>query len=278
MASEEECPPCEAGAPMWMVTYGDMVTLLLCLFVMLFTTGEATPQEIQIILSAFSNSLGFFTGGQTLSKGRMEEMGMNLETLPSQTQGKNLSKSKKQARSIFVPEIKAKKVRVTEDERGLVVSLIGADYFAPGSAIPTKELERVLKKASGLITGVGKFTRIEGHASRGEDQMLAGQDVSSRSERIYANSWDLSGTRANNVIVFLIGQGVRPDWMQGVSYGSFRPLVDVGESGTPEASAHNRRIDIVIMTHKNPDRLKDESRNKLPKTRLPGNENLIPDT
>ena len=278
MAVKEECPPCEVGAPAWMVTYGDMVTLLLCLFVMLFTTGEATPQEIQIILSAFSNSLGFFTGGQTLSKGRMEEMGMNLETLPSQTQGRSLSRAKKQARSVFVPEIKAKKVRVTEDERGLVVALIGADYFAPGSAIPTQELEEVLKKAAGLITGIGKFTRIEGHASSGEDQLLLGQDVSQRGERIYDNTWDLSGSRANNVIVFLIGQGVRPDWLQGASYGSFRPLVDVGDSGTPEAAAHNRRIDIVIMTHKNPEREEAESGNRLPATRLPGNENLIPDT
>jgi chemotaxis protein MotB len=260
-----------------MVTYGDMVTLLLCLFVMLFTTGEATPQEIQIILSAFSNSLGFFTGGQTLSKGRMEEMGMNMETLPSQTQGRSLSRAKKQARSVFVPEIKAKKVRVTEDERGLVVSLIGADYFAPGSAIPSPQLEKVLKKAAGLIDSIGKFTRIEGHASKGEEQHLAGEEGRRGGERLYENSWDLAGARSNNVAVFLMGQGVKPSWLQTVSYGSFRPLVDSGDTGTPEAAAHNRRIDIVIMTHKGSARSADESGHGLPKSRLPGSENLVPE-
>ncbi|MCB1173553.1 MAG: flagellar motor protein MotB [Leptospiraceae bacterium] len=278
MASEEECPPCEVGAPAWMVTYGDMVTLLLCLFVMLFTTGKATPQEIQIILSAFSNSLGFFTGGQTLSKGRMEEMGMNLESLPSQTQGRSLSRAKKQARSVFVPEIKAKKVRVTEDERGLVVSLVGVDYFAPGSALPTAELEKVLVKASGLIRSIGKFTRIEGHTSKDEDQYLGGTGHAAQGERAYEHSWDLAGARSNNVAVFLIGQGVAPEWLQTVSYGSWRPLVDVGDTGTPEAAAHNRRIDIVIMTHKDTSRDTDESGRGLPDSRLPGSENLIPDT
>lgn len=275
---QEECPPCEAGAPLWMVTYGDMVTLLLCLFVMLFTTGKATPQEVQIILSAFSNSLGFFTGGQTLSKGRMEEMGMNLESLPSQTQGRSLSRAKKQARSVFKPEIKSRKVRITEDERGLVISLVGAEYFQPGSSLLTSEIEGVLDKAAGLINRLDKFVRIEGHSSKGEDQSIVGQGSAARAERVYANSWDLAGARSINTSVYLMNQGVRPDWLQAVSYGSYRPMVDQHSQGTPEAAAHNRRIDIVIMTYKNPARRKDEASFQLPENRLPGSENLIPDT
>lgn len=276
MAKKEECPPCEEGAPLWMVTYGDMVTLLLCLFVMLFTTGKATPQEVQIILSAFNNSLGFFTGGQTLSRGRMEEMGMNLETLPSQTQGRSLSNARRQAKSIFEPEIKTKRVRITEDERGLVISLVGADFFQPGSARLTPAVREVLRKASGLISDLGNFVRIEGYAATGEEEILQGASSSS-DERLYENSWDLAGARAINSSVYLANQGVPADWLQAVSYGSYRPLAEVGDTGTPEGDAHNRRVDIVILTYKQTARESDESGYRLPETRLPGAETTIPD-
>ncbi len=260
-----------------MVTYGDMVTLLLCLFVMLFTTGKATPVEIQLILSAFNNSLGFFTGGQTLSRGRLEEMGMNVESLPSQTTGRSLSRAKQQAQSVFKPEIKAKQVRVTEDERGLVISLISADYFQEGSAILTESAERVLVRVAALTRDLNRFVRVEGHSSRGEDQVLQGSPTSARDERIYANSWDLAGARAVQTATFLSNQGVPPDTIQAVSFGEYRPLAVLEDEGTPEAAAHNRRIDIVLQPLKEAKRGADEPSNRLPDTRVPGSESLVPD-
>ena len=64
--------------------------------------------------------------------------------------------------------------------------------------------------------------------------------------------------------------------MQSVSYGSFRPLAVEGQEGTPEASAFNRRIDIVILPYKNPDRSNRESGFGLPETRIPGSETRLP--
>lgn len=272
MAKKQECPPCDE-IPVWLTTYGDMVTLVLTFFVMLFSTGKATPQEIQLILSAFSNSLGMFEGGQTLSKGRLEEMGMNLESLPSQTSGRSLSNAKAQAKSIFKPEIEARKVRVDEDERGVIISLVGADYFEPGSAIPTPAMEDALAKAAGLIDDLNRYARVEGHASTDEVRLRGGSDE----ERDYSNVWDLAGARSINSLVFMQSKGVRPHLLQSVSYGSYRPLRIEGEDGTPEAKANNRRIDIVILPEKEPDRSREEASEGLPKTRIPGVEYLIPD-
>ena len=278
MASKkQQCPPCEEGAPLWMTTYGDMVTLLLTFFVMIYATGQVDPIEIQIILSAFSNSLGFFDGGQTLSKGRLEEMGMNMESLPSMTTGRSLSQAKKQAQSIFKPEIKSQKVRVTEDERGLVISLMGADYFEPGSALLNPEIQGVLRKASGLLRDLDRFVRIEGNAARGEDAVLTGSGDMGRRERVYMNSWDLAGARSVNVAIFLQDMGVTPALLQAVSYGSYRPLAREGDAGTPEADAHNRRIDLVIMPYKQGSRNQRDSGYRLPETPLPGSEGLIGD-
>lgn len=260
-----------------MTTYGDMVTLLLCLFVMIYATGKVPPTEVRLILSAFANSLGFFEGGQTLSKGKMEEMGMNLESLPSQTMGRSLSTAKKQAQSIFEPEIRSKKIKVKEDERGLVISLVGMDYFQPGSALLTPAIENVLQKSVPLFKSLDKFVRIEGYASSGEDEILIRNRQMGREERAYQNSWDLSAARAINITVFLQNYGVPPDLLQSVGYGSFRPLALEGEPGTPEAAAFNRRVDLVVLPYKAPRRSEKESGNQLPTTRLPGHESLIPD-
>lgn len=263
-------------APRWLITYSDMVTLLLCLFVLLFATGRATPREVQLILSAFRDSLGFFSGGQTLSEGALEEAGLNLENLPSQTSGRFLSRARKLAQSLFVPEVAAKRVRITEDERGVVISLIGADYFLPGSARPTPAVERILEKTSGLAEQLDRYMRVEGHAAVGEESYIAERPDLLRGERRYSNSWDLSAARAVACMNYMQGRGVPPANMQAVAYGAYRPL-DIVAPDTPEAAAHNRRIDIVFLTHKSPSRRPAEPASGLPESRLPLSEYLLED-
>ena len=268
MASKQKCPPCVQKVAEYMLTYGDMVTLLLTFFIMLYTVGKTDAIEMQIILSAFKSTTGFFDGGQTLSKGSLEEMGMNIESLPSQQKGKTLSKAKQEATEIFKPEVQAGKVAISENERGLVISLVGADYFDPGSAILTSSVKVTLKKVAGFMKKLGRFARIEGHSDK--DAVVPGP--SGKDERMYLNNWDLAGARAINATVYLINSGdLDPSWFQAVSFGSYRPMV-VEEPGTPEAKAYNRRVDIVILTEKSTKREPEESHLGLPPSRVPDSE------
>jgi len=270
--AKQKCPECIQKVPEYMLTYGDMVTLLLCFFVMLYTTGKTNFKEMQIILSVFKSATGFFEGGQTLSKGNLEEMGMNIESLPAQTKGRTISKAKNQATQMFKSEIKEGKIKITEDERGLVISLVGADYFNPGSAILLPPTRETLKKVASLIRELDRFVKVEGHSD--EDAVLPGTNEG-KEERSYINNWDLAAARAVNATVFLINSGkLDPSTLQAVSYGSGRPLA-VENEGTPEAKAYNRRIDIVILTEKSTKRKPSESNYRLPKSKLPNTENTI---
>ncbi|MCB1141369.1 MAG: flagellar motor protein MotB [Leptospiraceae bacterium] len=270
--AKQKCPDCIQKVPEYMLTYGDMVTLLLCFFVMLYTTGKTNQKEMQIILSVFKSSTGFFDGGKTLSKGSLEEMGMNIESLPSQTKGKATAKAKNQATQMFKSEIEKGKVRVTEDERGLVISLIGADYFNPASAMLLPPIKETLKKAGGFIKELDRFVKVEGHSD--DQAVLPGTNLG-REEREYINNWDLAAARAVNATVFLINAGkIDPGMMQAVSYGSSRPFA-VELEGSPEARAFNRRIDLVILSEKSYKRKPHESGYKLPDTKLPNTENSV---
>lgn len=266
MSKKQKCPECVQKVAEYMLTYGDMVTLLLCFFILLYTTAKNDARHMQIILSAFQTTTGIFGGGQTMTKGPMEEMGMNIESLPSQTVGKSLSKSKQNATQIFKPEVEAGKVRVSEDERGLVISLVGADYFYPGSAMLTPSIKDTLAKAAGLIKGLERFVRVEGHSDRDSINPIMNPG---REERLYINSWDLAASRAVNATVFMIqAEDIEPSWFQSVSFGSYRPLI-VENEGTPEAKAFNRRIDIVILTERSARRKSNESNFGLPGSRVP---------
>jgi len=238
MARRKKEKPCPKGAPEYMLTYGDMITLLLTFFVFMFTTAEINGRDFRLILSAFRGSLGIFTGGTTLSKGRLEEMGMNLEMLPAQTAGRALSKSFKEAVSMFEPEIATKRVQVREEERGIVISLMNDAYFAPGSAALSPQLRKTLVKVGKLLKRIPTFCRIEGHTDNNPIPITGVREG-------YETNWELAGARAIHVLRYLSEyQGVNPEKMSAVSFGATRPLFP---NDTPEHRSFNRRTDIVIL-------------------------------
>lgn len=248
-----------------MSTYGDFITLLLVFFVALYKPTARSNDEMRLIMSAFKGSMGMFEGGQTFSKGKLEEMGMTVESLPAQEKGSTLSKAMKIATEIFKPEIKSRKVVVQQDERGLVISLVGTDHFAPGSARLTQETRGALIKVGDLLRQLSSFVRIEGHA---DETPVASGPASER----YETNWELASQRSINVLRFLHeNEDVDPAKMSAVSYGRFRPL---SETESPEGRALNRRVDIVILTGKEYKRKYNDG--ILPDSRVPGIEWTTP--
>lgn len=268
MAKQKKCEECPEGAPLWMLTYSDTITLMLTFFVAIFATAKSqqtASAEIRILSSVFGGSLGILEGGNTLSKSKVVEMGLNIQTMPSMETGKSTSKALQMATEVFKPEIKSKTVAVEQQERGIVISLIGSDAFAPGSARLTEQTRKTLSKAGSLIRSLDRFVRIEGHAD--ETPVVAGP----ASER-YDTNWELAGARSINVLRFLHeAENVEPAKISAVSYGKYRELV---KSQTPEARAINRRVDIVILTRSDFDRGYQDS--QLPQTKTSGSEWIFP--
>ena len=232
---QKKCPP--EGAPEWMTTYGDMVTLLLTFFVLMYTTATVDGYKMKLILSAFSG-LGMLDGGNTLQVGKLAELGHTVSSLPSMQKGRALDKARRNAISLFQPETKSKLVRLTEDERGLIISFAADAFFEEGSAEVDIEASReTLRKASVLLNGMPedqKF-RIEGHT----DSLPTDPDGD-----FYSN-WELSSQRAINVLHYLSDFGVNEQQFQVSGMADTVPLVS---NDTPEGRAYNRRVDIVILT------------------------------
>jgi chemotaxis protein MotB len=221
-----------------MQTFTDMTTLLLTFFVLMFTTATVDGQKLKMILAAFQG-LGMFQGGTTLQAGKLAELGNTVMSLPSMQQGRALDEARKQAIALFQPEIRSQKVRVKQDERGLVITLASDTYFESASAEINIENSRdLLQRIARLLKSdavAGRKFRLEGHT----DSIPTGAGSE------WETNWELSTARATNVLHYLVRYGVDEERFQVAGFADTVPLAS---NETPEGRAYNRRVDIVVLS------------------------------
>jgi chemotaxis protein MotB len=133
-------------------------------------------------------------------------------------------------------------------------------YFAPGSAVLTKDLQQTLVKVGKLVRQVNNYVRIEGHTDNNPIPISGVREG-------YETNWELSGARAINVLRFLAEtENVKKERLSAVAFGATRPIYP---NDTPEKRSYNRRVDIVLL-HKQLKQRKKES--NLPDHPLPDEE------
>ena len=228
----------EKPSTAWQGTYGDMITLMLCFFVMLYNPSEIDPTQLATITQSLQmNESESPTGGMSLSSGRLSDLGNMINSLPSMEKGKSLGLAKKKAVSLFAPEIKSSRITVTSDERGLVISLASDNFFDEDSAdLNIDETRETLLKLSEFFNSKelnGRRYRIEGHT-----------DSTPVKNSKFESNWELSSARAMNVLHYLSGLGVDEKNFSVTGYADTRALY---KGDTPEAKAYNRRVDIIIL-------------------------------
>lgn len=231
MGKKEPQKPSKA----WMDTYGDMITLMLCFFVMLYNPSETDPVEMaQLVSSLQTENPG---GGQSSVTGRLADLGNNINSLPSIEKGKSLGLAKKKAVSLFAPDIKSTKITISSDERGLIITLAADSFFAEGSAeLNIEETRESLLRMSQFFTSPemkGRKFRIEGHT-----------DSTQISSEKWPSNWELSTARATNVLHYLSDFGINEKQFSVAGYADTQPR---HLNDTAEGRAANRRVDIIIL-------------------------------
>ncbi|OJF77632.1 MAG: flagellar motor protein MotB [Treponema sp. CETP13] len=219
----------------WLETYGDMITLMLCFFVMLFNPTEVDKVQVAAISVALNGDPN--VGGISLADGTMSDLGNNINSLPSMEKGSNLGPAFKKAISLFSPDLKSNKVSITSDQRGLVITLASDSFFRTGSAeLDIEETRETLLRLSQFLSssdlGNRQF-RIEGHT----DSTPVDPDM-------WPSNWELSSMRAINVLHYLSDFGADEARFSIVGYSNTMPKYS---NDTAEGRAYNRRVDIIIL-------------------------------
>ena len=228
----------EKPSTSWQGTYGDMITLMLCFFVMLYNPSEVDITQLATITQSLQmNETESVSGGLSLSAGRLSDLGNNINSLPSIEKGKSLGLAKKKAVSLFAPDVKSNRITVTSDERGLIITLLSDNFFDEGSAeLNINETRETLLRLSEFFKAPelkDRRFRIEGHTD----------NVPVESDK-YPSNWELSAARAVNVLHYLADYGVEENSFSIAGYADTRPKFS---NDTPEGRAYNRRVDLIIL-------------------------------
>lgn len=196
----------------WLISYADLVTLLLALFIVLYAASD--HERAKQIAAGFSNIAAGGNGVLPASDGEKTERERTEEGL----MGNPLLMQKT-------------KMRHTKD--GLVISLSEAGFFAPGEAVIDSQADAVINAIAENAKTTGANIRIEGHT-----------DSTPISNAKFPSNWELSTARAASVLVRLTEKGIAPERLSAAGYAGFQPIAD---NGTAEGRAQNRRVDVVII-------------------------------
>ncbi len=227
-----DCPP--PGAPAWMVTYGDMVTLLLCFFVLLITFMDVKQEaEWNAVIEEIRKAFGMKGGGAKLPTEEDPETSLveRLETIALQQQREpNRSNTDD-------PGIEGRDPAVTTVREGMKFIVGGRVTFETGSAELSNTAKRQLDQIAELVRGENNILEVKGHAAAMElsDDKTAGSDL-----------WALSNARAKAVFDHLTSPevGLNPDRFRLIANADREPLVhraySVGEQ------LPNRRAEVLV--------------------------------
>lgn len=223
----QDAPQKNKGVAPWMVTYSDMVTLLLCFFVLLLSFSTVNQQKFQVIVSSLQDAFGVLEKGKSIDPGEMFGGGSYVEAQRFEDLAVRITEY------IHLSQLEGR-VRVGIDERGLTISFVDGVLFDVGKADLKENAKSILDSIVSLLMDIPNYVCVEGHT----DNLPISTDR-------FPSNWELSTARASMVIRYFIENfDFEPTRLSAAGYGEYRP---VAPNDTPEGRSLNRRVDIVIM-------------------------------
>ena len=209
MIDEEDCEVCIPFDQDWIFTYGDLVTLLLCFFILLFSmcrTDVEKSKQISESLKGMPPGSPFIFNGQS----------------------SNLDKASKELEQLEVPD----DVSINASKAGVEVTFSKTVAFEQGSVSISEKAKKTLDKMLPIIGQLQNNIEISGHTDESD------------SNKKYPSSWELSVARASVIAAFLESKLIPVERIQVAGYGDSRPRFN---PDTAYKRNLNRRVQILLL-------------------------------
>lgn len=237
----------------WMASYMDMVTVLMCLFIVLYAMSTVDANKFEKLRNSLATGFGAVASetvdtaeGTVVPPEFVDEHLEAFAAMKAQDAAAapdaleaalkevdRLRALEEQMRAGLAAAGLTENVEFQIDQRGLTVKLVGSQtFFAPDRPELTERASQVLAIISPILGPAALEIMVEGHAANGVTA--------------YPSTWELSSARSVNVLRFMVDRGgIAPGTIGAVAFGSAR---QVNDDSTPELMELNRRVDIVIIS------------------------------
>ena len=214
----------DADKDRYIITYADLITLLLGLFVILYAISNIDVKKYEHIISAMGNVFGTERAEIPVTNTSM----MTIDKIPT------IKTLRESLQDLIEANGYNNVVNLSQNERGITISILDDILFPPGNAELNPDSRTVLSKIALLLRDLPNDIRIEGHT-----------DNIPINTAQYASNWHLSVARATNTAYYLMQyEKLPPAKVSIVGYSEYKP---VAPNETPDGRAKNRRVDIVIL-------------------------------
>lgn len=233
-ADLENCPKVDPGAPKWVVTFGDLMSLLLCFFVLLLSFSEMDRQKYKQVAGSMEKAFGVQRQVKVMDvpKGmKMIAKDFDQEVIATRIK-EELGQEVKELMETQMPDIEDQ-IAIEEGENEVIIRLMGESTFDSGKADIRPQLRPLLKKAGQLLNAAQGDIIISGHTD----------NVPIHTNRFPSNL-RLSIARAAAVAEFMLAHSrIDPKRISTMGFGEFRPIVS---NDTAKGRQQNRRVEIIL--------------------------------
>lgn len=294
MARKKKHPEEHANLEGWAIPYGDLLTLLLAFFVVMYAISSVNDGKYRVLSEALNAAFGgpprsfqpIQVGPRELNGSHTQSQiqtfaARNFTSLHDAAEGPVNTRPGVPALQLPLPPERVAQLRsqtAFDDltravakalqplvDKGLVhirrAKLwleieIGSDVlFDPGSAVMPKAAQDVISQIAAILAPLPNAVRIEGYTD--DTPIHTAQ---------YPSNWELSTARAASVVHLMTAAGLAPTRISLAGYGEFRP---VDTNATPAGRARNRRVVIVVLADNAALRVMLDDPGRLPATLLP---------
>ena len=250
-----ECPEC---MPEWLAAFGDLMSLLLCFFVLLLSMSTMDAKKLEEAIGSLSGALSILEGGKrSESDDRRLEQGTgggaaSQEPTEVKTSSATQAQMDKMMKKMIMQMISVKNevnemvvsqggtpVNLEEAEKGFLLRLPAELLFKPGSAkIENMDAILFIKRIAMIINKLPNTLQINvrGHTD----------NVPPGANSPFRDNWELSTARAVSVVKELVKDGVDPKRLSACGNSEYKPIAT---NATPEGRAKNRRVDLYFFSN-----------------------------
>jgi len=237
---KEECPEC---LPEWLVAFGDLMSLLLCFFVLLLSMATMDAVKVREAIGSFKGTMGILEGSEYMEA---EKRFAPPPLSPPQTEDDVGQAADSMANPVneineVVKNDPKEAVTIEDAEDGFLIRLPAALPFRRGSAdINNPDAKLFIKRMANIIKKMPNNIEISvrGHTDNQVPELGS----------IFRDNWEMSSARAIAVLKELIKNGVNKDKLNASGYGDTKPLTS---NITVEGRAKNRRVEIYFLANNN---------------------------
>ncbi|WP_022668196.1 OmpA/MotB family protein [Desulfospira joergensenii] len=237
--SQEDGKKVVEGAPEWMCTFSDLVTLLMCFFVLLFAMSTTQQETYKELVRSLRSALG----AQSVPESGTRE-GLTMHSVPSEEPSesqqidelggmieKEMEDIVSEVRELVLFNKLGGEVSVTKNDDGVVITMSDLLLFDQGGTRLSAKGMDILGKVAAVLSKLAYHVKVKGHT-----------DSSPISSNLFPSNWELSTARASTVVRLLVANGVPPRYISAEGYAQYHP---VATNDTAMGRARNRRVEIV---------------------------------